>query len=95
MEIENLIDEVVAHFQWEVVVEFDVLTSQPTQRPARAGGAVWLTVDPGPAQVEAAHELGVGVIDGLGERAWAGASSAATRELGSWLTRYGVRVDYC
>lgn len=94
-EIDDIIDEVVAHFHREVVAEFDVLTTQPTHRPARASGAVWLAVDPEPAQVKAATDLEVGVIDVLGERAWADASRAATRELGAWLTRYGVRVDYC
>lgn len=94
-EIDDLVVEVLAHFQREVVAEFEVLTAQPTQRPARAGGAVWLALDPDPAQVEAASGLGFGVIDLLGERAWADASPAATRELSAWLTRYGVRVDYC
>lgn len=94
-ELDDLVDEVMAHFRREVVAEFDVLTAQPTQRPTRAGGSVWLAVGPDPEQVQAASGLGVGVIDVLGERAWADASPAATRELATWLTRYGVRVDYC
>lgn len=94
-EIDGLVDEVLAHFRREVVAEFDVLTSPPASRPSRPGGAVWLAVEPAPAEVEAASGLGVGVIDVLGERAWADASAAATRELAAWLTRYGVRVDYC
>jgi len=94
-ELDDLVDEVVAHFHREVVAGFDILTAQPTQRSSHAGGSVWLAVDPDPAQVEAASGLGVGVIDVLGERAWAGVSTAATRELAAWLTRYGVRVDYC
>lgn len=94
-QLDDIIDEVVAHFHREVVAEFELLTAQPTQRPAGAGGAVWLAVDPDPAQVEAASGLGVGVIDVLAERAWADASPAATRQLAAWMTRYGVRVDFC
>ncbi len=93
-EIDGLVDEVLAHLHREEDVAFEVLTARPTQRPAGAD-AVWLAVDPDEAEVEAATALGVGVIDVLGERAWADASPAATRELAAWLTRYGVRVDFC
>lgn len=94
-EIDTLVGDVLAHFHREVDANFEILTEQPTQGPVAAGGAVWLAVDPAPAQVEAASGLEVGVIDVLGERAWARGSGAATRELAAWLTRYGVRVDYC
>lgn len=93
-DVDDLVAQVVAHFEQEAGAQFDVLTEAPTQPPAGAG-AVWMAVDPSPAEVEAATELGVGVVDVLNERAWAAASPVPTRELASWLTRYGVRVDYC
>lgn len=94
-ETNDLVGEVLEHFHREVGTEIEVLTEPPTQRPGRPGGAVWLAVDPDPDQIDAAARLGVGVVDVLGEKAWAGAPGAATRELATWLTRYGVRVDYC
>ena len=95
-EIDDLVVEVVAHFQREVDAEFDVLTAQPDAAacPSRRRGLAGR----GPRPRRRSRR----------RRASASGSStcsasargpmpppAATRELAAWLTRYGVRVDYC
>ncbi len=91
-DIEKSLSTVAAEFTGAVGNSVTVHVDMPLEQATYRQGVV-LTFGGDIHKAEILRASGIGVIDVGTETAWIPKDGHDTRELASWLTRYGVRVD--